>query len=120
MQDLQGLSSRAELEELLALARARLPEPWRSEAPAAQPPLGFFFDPLPAPGGAGGPREPGGGGEKRKRVQVDDYEMEGGEGGDLNVTRLVRANSGSVHSQHLKFQYSCPAPFGNALRGQLC
>ena len=86
-QDLQGLTSRQELDELLSAAKARLPELLRSD-PAA-PPLGFFFDPVPAAGEEGG--EGGVGvGEKRKRVMIDDYEMEGGEGGDVNVMRMVR------------------------------
>ena len=102
-QDLQGLSSRAELEELLALARARLAEPWASQPAALLPPLGFFFDPLPSEGGG---QEPGAG-EKRKRVMIDDYEMEGGEGGDLNVTRLVR-DVNTVHAcAHARTGHHC-------------
>ena len=79
------VASEDELQQLLAFARQRLPLAYREDGP----PLGIFFDPVPAP-------EPPGSyaaetaGEKRKRVMIDDYEMEGGEGGDLNVTRMVR------------------------------
>ncbi|EIE24672.1 hypothetical protein COCSUDRAFT_46901 [Coccomyxa subellipsoidea C-169] len=78
------VASEEELQELLSLARERLPQPYREEGP----PLGMFFDPVPAAEDPGSlPAEIAG--EKRKRVMIDDYEMEGGEGGDLNVTRMI-------------------------------
>ncbi len=78
------MASEEELQELLSLARERLHQPYREEGP----PLGMFFDPVPAAEAPGSlPAEIAG--EKRKRVMIDDYEMEGGEGGDLNVTRMV-------------------------------
>lgn len=78
------MASEEELQQLLALARERLPQAYREDGP----PLGIFFDPVPAREAPGShAAEPVG--EKRKRVMIDDYEMEGGEGGDLNVTRMV-------------------------------
>jgi hypothetical protein len=76
-------ASPEELDELLMVARQRLPVVYHDGGP----PLGYFFDPVPmaAPHDGRAPEV----GEKRKRVVVDDYEMEGGEGGDLNVMRMV-------------------------------
>lgn len=94
------MASQEELQELLALARERLPQPYREDGP----PLGIFFDPVPA-AEAPGSRAAETAGEKRKRVMIDDYEMEGGEGGDLNVTRMVR-----TPLPGLNHVFHCPVP----------
>lgn len=81
------MASEEELQELLQLARERLPQPYREDGPL----LGISFDPAPSLAGPGsGAAEAVG--NKRKRVMIDDYEMEGGATGDLNVTRLVHVN----------------------------
>lgn len=66
-------------------ARQRLPQPYREDGP----PLGYYFDSIPLVSAEG--RTAAEVGEKRKRVVVDDYEMEGDEGGDLSVMRMVRS-----------------------------
>ena len=67
------------MHELIALARAQLPAELTGEG---APPLGFVFDAVPEGASARG--------EKRKRIMIDNLEMEGNVGGHVNVMRNVR------------------------------
>ena len=74
------VANETELYELIAIARSQLPAELTQ---GGAPPLGFVFDSVPLKTGAHG--------EKRKRIMIDDLEMEGGGGGDVNVMRNVRS-----------------------------
>ncbi len=73
------MANETELYELIAIARSQLPAELTQ---GGAPPLGFVFDSVP--------QETEDRGEKRKRIMIDDLEMEGGIGGHVNVMRNVR------------------------------
>ena len=74
------VANETELYELIAIARSQLPAELTQ---GGAPPLGFVFDSVPL-------EETEARGEKRKRIMIDDLEMEGGIGGHVNVMRNVR------------------------------
>ena len=73
------VTDEAELKELLAVARSQLPAELTTDD---APPLGYVFDTVPVAAEARG--------EKRKRIMIDNLEMEGNVGGHVNVMRNVR------------------------------
>ena len=75
-----GVADEAELKELLAVARSQLPAELTTDD---APPLGYVFDAIPVATEAQG--------EKRKRIMIDNLEMEGNIGGHVNVMRNVSA-----------------------------
>ncbi len=77
------VANETELYELIAIARSQLPAELTQ---GGAPPLGFVFDSVPQ-------ETPEERGEKRKRIMIDDLEMEGGVGGHVNVMRNVRTLS---------------------------
>lgn len=94
LQEEIDVADEAELHELIALARSQLPaELTGGDAPS----LGYVFDSIPLETGARG--------EKRKRIMIDNLEMEGGIGGHVNVMRNVRSSATDVHSQINELQY---------------
>ena len=74
------VADEAELKELLAVARSQLLAELTSDD---APPLGYVFDAVPVATEARG--------EKRKRIMIDNLEMEGNIGGHVNVMRNVSA-----------------------------
>ena len=74
------VADEAELKELLAVARSQLPAELTADD---APPLGYVFDAVPVATEARG--------EKRKRIMIDNLEMEGNIGGHVNVMRNVSA-----------------------------
>ena len=76
------VADEAELKELLAVARSQLPAELTT---GDAPPLGYVFDAIPVATEARG--------EKRKRIMIDNLEMEGNVGGHVNVMRNVSAAS---------------------------
>ena len=74
------MANETELYELIAIARSQLPAELTQ---GGAPPLGFVFDSVPL-------EDAEARGEKRKRIMIDDLEMEGGIGGHVNVMRNVR------------------------------
>ena len=74
------VADEAELKELLAVARSQLPAELTTDD---APPLGYVFDAVPVATEARG--------EKRKRIMIDNLEMEGNIGGHVNVMRNVSA-----------------------------
>ena len=94
LQEEINVADEAELHELIALARSQLPaELTGGDAPS----LGYAFDSIPLETGARG--------EKRKRIMIDNLEMEGGIGGHVNVMRNVRSSAADVHNQINELQY---------------
>ena len=88
MQEEIDVSNETELYELIAIARSQLPAELTQ---GGAPPLGFVFDSVP--------QETEERGEKRKRIMIDDLEMEGGIGGHVNVMRNVRI---LLHRDHIR------------------
>ena len=96
VQEELDVADEAELKELLAVARSQLPAKLTADD---APPLGYVFDAVPVATEARG--------EKRKRIMIDNLEMEGNIGGHVNVMRNVSAASVTLAPTCYTWHWAC-------------